>query len=370
MTFLAGTLVLTATVRQAIREQTGATARGLAVAVMPAEGYEINASMPESVAATIAAVPGVAAIQGEVLGPVVMVGDSKAATSAEAVSVATSSAFQGLVLQHGRFPSSGDEVAVDDATMRTQDWSIGQVITVGSSVPSTRFTIVGVVATDGFQGLSGVPVAAFRLGTAQRLLGLAGRYSEVEVSARSKTTSASLASAIARVLGPRYQVLTAASVRDREVTADFRAFSLLSTVLVVLGAIVLFVAAFLVVNTFSIVVAQRIRELGLLRCLGASRAQLLGSVLAESLMVGLIASAAGVVLGIVGAVSLLSALPGAGFDIPSIGPQIHLAAVVVPIALGTGSTLCVAGHNTQPEPVDEHKTMYCFMHSAIYKLSS
>jgi putative ABC transport system permease protein len=102
---------------------------------------------------------------------------------------------------------------------------------------------------------------------------------------------------------------------------------------------VLFVAAFLVVNTFSIVVTQRTRELGLLRCLGASRAQLMGSVLAEAVVVGAIAAAVGVAIGIAGAVVLLSVLPGAGLNLPDVSPEIHLVVLVVPLALGTGATL-------------------------------
>ena len=158
--------------------------------------------------------------------------------------------------------------------------------------------------------------------SAQKLLGLGGRYSEIAVAATAGTSSTLLASRISGAVGPGYQVLTADQLENLAVSADFKAFSLLSSVLVVLGAIVLFVAAFLVVNTFSIVVAQRTRELGLLRCLGASRAQLMGSVLAEALVVGLIAAVAGVVLGIVGAVVLLAALPGAGLDLPSVSPSI------------------------------------------------
>jgi putative ABC transport system permease protein len=336
--FLSGTLVLTATVRQAIRQQTGSTARGLAVEVTPAEGFAIRPTMPMSAAATVAAVPGVAATQGEVLGPVVIEGQSKVATDAVAVSVSTSAAFQSLDLRQGRFPSSADEVDVDDATMRAQHWNIGEEVTVGAAAPSTRFTIVGIVAADASQGLSGVPVVALQLESAQRLLGLVGRFSEIEVSAGPGTTPAVLASSIAKVLGSRYEVRTAKSVREGETDADFRAFSLFSTVLVVLGAVVLFVAAFLVVNTFSIVVAQRTRELGLLRCMGASRAQLLASVLAEGLIAGVIAGAVGVVLGIVGAVCLIGVLPSAGPDLPSVSPQIHLVTVLAPIALGTGTT--------------------------------
>ena len=342
VSFLSGTLVLTATVRQAIREQTGIQAPGLAVSVTPQIGYGSRPSVPASLAGRVRSLRGVKSVEGQVEGPVTLLKPGASSVTATAVSFDRSDAIEGLDLRQGRFPKNGHEVAVDNATMQSQGWKIGERITVGSDVPSSTFTIVGVIGADAAQGLSGTPVAAFDLQTTQHLLGLAGRFTEIDVSATNGTTGAALAARIEQAVGPRYSVLTASQIRSREVNYDFRSFSLLSTVLVVLGAIVLFVAAFLVVNTFSIVVAQRTRELGLLRCLGASRAQLMGSVLGESLMVGLIAAVGGVVLGIVGAVALLRALPGVGLDLPSVSPQIHVSAVIVPIALGTGATLAAS----------------------------
>jgi len=248
--------------------------------------------------------------------------------------------LQALQLKEGRYPSSPQEVMVNDSTFAAQHWRLGEQIQIGAAGSGARlFTIVGVSKDDAKQGLSGTPVAAFTLQTAQELLGMQGRYSEIDVADVPGTQVKQLASEISVVLGPGFQVLTSSQIQSRAVSADVRSFSLLSTVLVVLGAIVLFVAAFLVVNTFSIVVAQRTRELGLLRCLGASRAQLMGSVLAEAFLVGLIASCLGVVLGIVGAIVLLDVLPGAGLDLPNVSPAVHLVAVLIPIALGTGATL-------------------------------
>ncbi len=337
--FLSGTLVLTATVRQAIRDQTGTTAPGLAVTVAPLAGSGDPPSLPASLTKEISALPGVAETQGEVLGPVDLVGPGDARLDAAGVSVAATSALQRLVLKSGSYPSGPGEMAVDQLTLQKRHWAIGETVEVAAYGPVSSFRIVGVVGEDVSEGLQGKAIAAFSLPVAQSLFGLNGRYSEIAVSATSGTAPTVLAATIHGALGPGYGVATASQIENDAVSADFKAFSLLSTVLVVLGAIVLFVAAFLVVNTFSIVVTQRTRELGLLRCLGASRAQLMGSVLAEALVVGVLASVAGVVLGIIGAVILLSVLPGAGLDLPSISPAIHLVAIIVPLALGSGATL-------------------------------
>jgi putative ABC transport system permease protein len=337
--FLAGTLVLTATVRAAMRQQAGTTAPGLAVAVTPLQGFGRYVALPSSLAARISQIPGVATTQGQVLGPVALVGRHGTSIAASGVSIANSASLRGFDLKSGRYPTGPGQVVVDESTLDAQHWRTGDKISLAGTGPSQQFTIVGVVGAGTALGLQGTPVVAFTLPTAQRLLGLTGRYTEVEVSSDPGVPPTVLAQRIAQVLGPQYQVLTADQIEDQAVSADFKAFSLLSSVLVVLGVIVLFVAAFLVVNTFSIVVAQRTRELALLRCLGASRAQLMWSVLAEALVVGLVAAALGVAFGIGGAVVLLTVLPGAGLDLPSVTPAIHAVAVLVPLLLGAGTTL-------------------------------
>lgn len=340
--FLSGTLVLTATVRAAMRQQVGTTAPGLAVEITPVEGFGNRVSLAASLGARVSVVKGVSISVGQVLGPVELVGSGQSKISAVAVSVASSPGLRGFALKSGHFPSGAGEVVVDDSTFKARHWSTGEQISVAGTGPSEKFTIVGVVGADTAQGLQVTPVAAFTLPAAQQLLGLTGRYTDIAVSAARGVTPSVLAARIAHVLGPQYQVQTAGQIENQAVAADFKAFSLLSSVLVVLGAIVLFVAAFLVVNTFSIVVAQRTRELALLRCLGASRGQLMSSVLAEALVVGAAAAAVGVALGIVGAVILLSVLPGVGLDLPSVTPAIHTVAVLVPLALGAGATLAAS----------------------------
>ncbi|MFZ0665618.1 MAG: FtsX-like permease family protein [Acidimicrobiales bacterium] len=343
--FLSGTLVLTATVRAAMHVQASTTAPGLNVEVLPKEGYGGRVSLPDSLLARVAQIHGVARAEGEVEGPVELVGTDGTDVDATAVSVASSKVLRALHLKAGSYPVSDNQVVIDDATQQQQHWHIGQRIAIGaagsgvSGNGATTFTIVGIAEADAEQGLSGTPVAAFTLTEAQHLIGMGATLSSIAVNAVHGVGPNVLAARISETLGPGYQVLTAAQIQNRAVNSDFRSFSLLSTILVVLGAIVLFVSAFLVVNTFSIVVAQRTRELGLLRCLGASRAQLMGSVLAESFLVGLIAACLGVALGIVGAVILLAVLPGAGLDLPSVSPAIHAVAVFIPIALGTGATL-------------------------------
>lgn len=338
--FLAGTLVLTSTVRAAMREQAGTTAPGLDIAVFPESGFAGRNAVSSSVIDEVSHVRGVTATDGEVQGAVELIGPHEAGVDGTAVSVALRAGFQTLELEHGHFPRAADELVVDDHTASAQHWRLGETIQVAAAGSSAHaFTLVGISKADAAQGLTGTTVAGFTLQEAQRLLAMPGRYSEIEVSTAPGTDEAAEARTVSSLLGHGFQVLTASQLQARAVAADFKSFSLLSTILVMLGAIVLFVAAFLVVNTFSIVVAQRTRELGLLRCLGASRRQLMGSVLAESFLVGLVASCVGVVLGIAVAVVLLAVLPGLGLDLPSVTPAIHAVSVLAPVGLGTAATL-------------------------------
>ena len=289
-----GTLVLTATVRAAMRDQSRDDRARTGSRDSPRAGVRDQAPLDSSLAARVAAVPGVSSSVGEVVGPIELVGRDQSGVNAVGASVASAPGLRGFVLKTGRFPSGPGQVVVNESTVKAQHWNIGEEISAAGSGPAQQFKIVGIGA-DTVQDTS---AAAFTIDAAQQLLGLTGRYTDIVVSASHGVSPTVLATRISALLGQQYQVLTADQIEDQAVTADFKAFSLLSSVLVVLGAIVLFVAAFLVVNTFSIVVAQRTRELALLRCLGASRAQLMTSVLAEALVVGVLAAVVGVALGI------------------------------------------------------------------------
>jgi putative ABC transport system permease protein len=141
---------------------------------------------------------------------------------------------------------------------------------------------------------------------------------------------------------PGLEVVSGAAVTEEGQNGVHKALAFFDTFLLVFALVALFVGSFLIFNTFSIVVAQRMRELALVRAVGASRAQVVRSVLGESLLVGLLASAVGLVAGIGLAVGLRSMLAALGFALPSSGLLITPRTVLVSMAVGTTITVLAA----------------------------
>jgi putative ABC transport system permease protein len=141
------------------------------------------------------------------------------------------------------------------------------------------------------------------------------------------------------VIPSKYESITGADQAQRAAKEIQDGLGFFSTALLAFAGVALFVGAFLIFNTFSIIVAQRTRELALLRCLGASRRQVLSSVLLEAGLVGLIASAIGLGFGIVIAIGLRAVLGAVGIDLPSTGTVFELRTVIVSLVVGVVITL-------------------------------
>jgi len=173
-------------------------------------------------------------------------------------------------------------------------------------------------------------------------LGLAGRVYEVVASADPGVTPVQLSHRVADALGPTFKVQTEQQAIAATTANVTRGFSVLGDVLLVFAGVALFVAVFLIFNTFSILLAQRTRELALLRCIGALRRQLVLSVLAESAAIGLGASALGLGLGVLLALGIKGLLASFGIQFPSAPPVIEMRTVVVALAVGTAATMAAA----------------------------
>src|SRR5437870_2861905 len=178
---------------------------------------------------------------------------------------------------------------------------------------------------------------------AQGVTGATDQFASVSVVAQPGVSQQTLKSRIAATLDNKtYQVLTGAQI-TKENQSDIRnAFQFFNVALIVFALVALFVATFIIFNTFSIVVAQRLREMALLRALGASGRQVMGSVLTEAVPVGLLASAVGLGAGIALSSALKALLDAFGLDIPAGGPVISAQTVLVALVVGTGVTIISA----------------------------
>ena len=354
VSFVAGTYVLTDTIQASLSGLIDQGSHDVAVVVQARSavtgGNAAFTSSPPISQATLArvrSIPGVAAADGQVVGFAELVHpDGKAVGSPFAptfgFSVGTVPSLRSLTLRSGRFPTADDEIAVDAGTAQSQHYHLGSTVEVAGAQPVRKFTVVGTVGYGSANNLAGATIVGFDLATAQAVTGNVGRLQYVLVGSDGSVSDAALAKRIAGVLGPTYQVQTGAQFQAQSSTNLSNGFGFLTTALLIFAGVALFVGAFIIFNTFSIIVAQRSRELALLRCLGAFRRQLLTMVLAESAIIGLVSSVLGLGLGIVLAVGLHALLGSVGVDLPSTSPQLLPRTVVVSLVLGVVVTIAAA----------------------------
>jgi putative ABC transport system permease protein len=250
--------------------------------------------------------------------------------------------FSPLTLASGRYPSAPDEIAVDQETVSKQHFALGSQIGVVARGPEEHFTIVGTVKFGGVSSLGGATLALFTLPTAQRLFDKQGQFDEINVAAKKGVSPAQIVREIRPLLPQNTQVRTGAA-QAAQATKDTSGFlTIFQDFLLAFGGIALFVGSFVIANTLSITIAQRTRELATLRTLGATRRQVLGSVLLEALVIGVLAAVVGLFLGLALAKGLNSLLVSFGIDLPQTGTVFKTRTIVVSLVVGVVITLLAA----------------------------
>ncbi len=304
---------------------------------------------PDSVVAQAAGVRGVRTAHGLVQGYAQFVDrDGAAIRKGGAPTLAISWAQDGragplrLVGRGSRAPSGPNEVAMDVGTARENGFAVGDRVRVLLQGPAREFWISGLFGFGDRVDLGAITFAAFDQETAQASVGAPGEVDAVNVVAEPGVRVGSLRGRLERALGPAYEVQRAGEAAADAGAVVRNILTLLTAVLLAFAAVGVVIAALLVFNTFTIVVAQRARELGLLRVLGASRAQVVAAIVVEALVVGVVASTLGLALGIGAASLLLRLVEAAGFDVPSGGVVVEPRTVVVAIGLGVLVTVVAA----------------------------
>ncbi|MDQ2827228.1 MAG: FtsX-like permease family protein, partial [Actinomycetota bacterium] len=293
---------------------------------------------------TVKRVPGVQAAEGTVGGYAQFIDKAgKAVTTTGAPTLGfnwtSTTALTPLRLRTGRAPEKNGEVVVDVATADKHKFAVGDKVKILFQGPTEEFTIVGTTGFGKADNLAGATLAAFDLGTAQRVFGKAGRFDSIDVKAAPGVSALDLRTRVAGAVPQGVEVVTSQQVADESAKAVQTALSFFGTALLVFAGISLFVGGFIILNTFSILVAQRTRELALLRALGASRRQVLVSVIAEAGIVGLFASLVGLGLGVLVAIGLQSLLKAFGIDLPASGTKILPRTVIVSLVVGVVVTV-------------------------------
>ena len=365
VSFVSGTFVLTDTLSRVFDELFAGVNAGTSVTVrgVSALGDEDAAAPPpvdEAVLDRVLAVDGVASATGRVSGYAELVVDGAPVTSGGApslgVDIQPDSPLETLTLRDGAAPQGPDEVAVDKATADRVGLEVGDRVQVALREGLRDVTVTGTLGFGDADSFAGASLAAFDLASAQRLVGRPGTFSEIAVAAEDGLGDDVLAERVGAVLPAATEAVTGRQ-SSAESSAEIKeGLGFFTTGLLVFAGISLFVGAFLIFNTFSMLVAQRARELALLRALGASRRQVTSSVLVEALAVGLLASLVGFALGIGVAAALRALLSLLGIDLPDgelvLAPRTLLVCLLVGVGVTAVAALVPARRAARVAPVE------------------
>ena len=343
--FYVATTVLTTTVDRSISGSIDGIFDGVDAAVrsndvIETDFFDIRAPLDSSVVDEIAAVDGVSAIQPVLTGYAQVVGnDGKVvADSTNAFVWSSSEDMNGFELASGRAPQALNEIVLDDDAFAQGGFELGDQVRVLPRSTADMTVVGAMVAPNG--AIDGTTSMATTVDTLQQLFET-DQVTSVNVASDS-LDEATLVSTLQASLVGDIEVVTGQKVADefKELINQF--VSIISIFLTVFAAIALFVAVFVIYNTFTITVAQRIKEMALLRAIGAGRRQVMRNVLLESLAVGVVASIAGLVIGLGLGWVLLRVFDALGFPLGSAGLTVSSSGLVIAFFIGLIVTLVSA----------------------------
>ncbi|MGW2871643.1 ABC transporter permease [Kitasatospora sp. NPDC001225] len=355
--FVSGTLVFSDTFGNALRTQNSKSYTDVAVTVADREARNLSdddggriagPTLTEETRAKVAAVPGVAEVRGVVSG-FAGIADTKGALIGNGFSTTGTNYVPGAdgtdpryPLVEGRGPKDATEIALDRKTADKGGYKVGDTVRVAVNGPVMKLKLTGTLTTNDPRVVAGGSLAAFDTATAQQLYLAPGRYAELDVRSKPGTDDAALLTAVKQAV-PQGDSIEAKTGRELAAEQDEmirKGTTVLTTVLMGFAGIALFVGIFIIANTFTMLVAQRTKELALLRAVGATRRQITRSVLIEAVLVGLTAAVTGLLAGIGIAAGLKSLLNGPmDANLPD-GPLI-IAPTTVVAALAVGVLVTV-----------------------------
>src|SRR3954466_4839622 len=366
VTLIAGTYVFTDTINSSFDRIFSESAKGTDASITPRKTIDTSnnggtqPTVPASVLAAVRHAPDVQSADGSVFDVGTVLGkDGKRIGKGGApnfiASVADQPRFDAFTIKQGRKPQNADEVAIDAATAKKQKLKLGDRLAVVATAPRKDYTVVGFTQIAGVDSFGGATVVDMQLPEAQRMLGKKG-FDQIQVSAKAGVTPEQLRDQLRNQL-PRSVEVRTGQEEARKQSSDIRDnLSFLTTALLAFAGISLFVGAFIIFNTFSITVTQRMREFALLRTLGASRGQVMRSVVTEGLTIGVLGSVVGLALGILVAEGLRGLFRAIGVDLPSNGNVIATRTIIVSLLVGTVvtvlSSLAPALRATRVPPVE------------------
>ena len=343
--FVAGSFIFTDTLKQSFDTIFATSDKGIDARVQPSKSFA--AGVPVSAVPLIEKVPGVRAVQPQVQADIVLVDpDGKRIDTGGAPSTGSDWTTGNTVqeapkLVRGHAPEQANQIAVNDSAAGKYDVGIGdQVKVVLPNANVVNASIVGIYDisydTGGFLG------ALFTPAQARALFTDGSHYPAVDVAGTPGVSETTLAARIDKVLPSSLEVKTGKEVRDADTQGVAQALGFITYLLLGFGIVALLVGTFIIYNTFSMIVAQRQRELALLRAIGADRKQIRRSVVFEAAVIGLIGSLLGLAGGVGLALGLHALLDALNVGLPQGSVVIKARTIIVALVLGTLVTIFAA----------------------------
>ncbi len=348
---VAGTYVLTDTIEQSFDKIFTESNQGVDAVVTSDQQVETeDATEPPvdaSVLESVRGVDGVEAADGGITDPQVAIigsdgepiGGGGAPTFAFST---TDERFDPLEYPEGAPPQSDDEVVIDKAAAEKGGFELGDKVTLAGKTEAREYTLVGLATLGDVDSFGGASIALLTLPEAQRITGKPGKFDQITVAAAPGIDQQTLANRISTVLPKGVEVETGEENTQNQQDDVGEFIGILRTVLLVFAGVALFVAAFLIFNTFSITVAQRTREFAMLRTLGANRRQIITSVVVEAFAIGLIAAVLGLLAGIAFAPVIAALFEALEIDLPKEGTVVESRTIITALVLGTGLAVLAA----------------------------
>ena len=352
--FVSGTYLLTDTMNRAFDDLFAETAKGVAVRVQSVPRFKGQAAggedagqpqrLPAALIESVRLVPGVRTAEGSLFGYAQLVDkQGKAVVTGGAPTFGaawiTDPQLNSFTVRQGRPPERPGEVGIDAATADKHGFRVGDSIKVLLQGPPLQAKVVSILGFGEANNLGGATFVVFDPRSAQQALNSPGQYDSILVAADPGVSDEVLRDRIQEVLPRNVKAETGQDAAQADSNDIKNLLGFLNVALLVFAAIALFVGAFIIYNTFSILIAQRTRELALLRALGATAAQVRRSVLTEATIVGMFASAVGLGFGFLIALGLQGLLKAFGIDLPTTALQLLPRTIVAALVVGIGTTV-------------------------------
>ncbi|HEU5082547.1 MAG TPA: FtsX-like permease family protein [Acidimicrobiales bacterium] len=353
VSFVVGSLVVTDTVRRSFDTLFSEITAGVDLQVRSEAPFDEQSftgnrePLPAELVDVVAGVDGVQVAEGGVGGtaqPVAPDGEPITTTGAPLLGTSwgATDRLYPVTLNLGEKPDAPGEIAFDQGTFEDNGYELGDQVDVLLPDGRETFTLVGTATFGESNSLAGAVLTMFEPGEAQRVFDSEGRFDEIYIGLDEGADVAEVRGAVAEALPDGVEVITGEAVAEEGADAVGEFADLFGNILLGFAAVALFVSAFYIYNTFSIILGQRVKELALLRAVGATARQIRRTVVLEALLVGVVSSVIGIGTGMLTAMGLRGLLNAGGFGLPADAMVLKASTVVTALVVGVGVTLAAS----------------------------